>query len=39
MDEPIPDKLLGYVKPYISTEQAVVTNSSPISSLEIFKMT
>ncbi|WP_119682899.1 restriction endonuclease [Bacillus cereus] len=37
MDEPIPDKLLGYINPYISTEQAVITNSSPTSPLEIFK--
>ncbi|PEO40879.1 restriction endonuclease [Bacillus wiedmannii] len=37
MDEQIPDKLLGYIKPYIYTEQKVLTNSSPISPLETFK--
>lgn len=37
MDEQIPDKLLGYINPYISTEQAVPTNSSPIGPLETFK--
>ncbi|PFI26957.1 hypothetical protein COI53_25835 [Bacillus thuringiensis] len=37
MDEQIPDKLLGYIKPYISTEQTVLPNSSSISPLETFK--